>query len=425
MEQSGLSASVSPVEPGQRIQALDVLRGFALLGIVLMNIEAFVGPLMAALGGIDTSLAGWNLWVDAAIYILVQGKFYALFSLLFGIGFALLLQRGGSAGPPRGLVLRRMLVLLAIGAVHAFLIWAGDILLAYAALGLVLLLAFSTTPASRLRWWALGLFGLPLVFTWLFVLSVAASQADPQAAAATAQALDAQAAGYDAMVERQRQAYGPGGSYGEAVAANAEVVRLMFTAYLPFLGPLLMAYFLAGAWFVRSGVILDPLRHVDVFRRLVLLGWGVGLPLVAVGAWLVPTMDPGRVDLAMAWGSTATQVGSALMALGYMGTVVVLLQSPRISPVLQWLAPAGRMALSNYLLQSLVCTLVFHGYGLGWYEQLPRAWQVPFVLVLFTVQVLASHWWMRRFRHGPVEWLWRSLTYLHVQPMRRARAIAS
>lgn len=425
MHQSTTSAVLAPVEPSRRIPALDVLRGFALLGILLMNIEGFVGPLMAALGGIDASLSGPDLWADVAIFILVQGKFYALFSLLFGMGFALMLARARSAGQPaRGAVMRRLLVLLAIGTLHAFLVWAGDILMAYATLGLVLLLAFADTPARRLPGWALGMFCLPIVFTWLFVLSMPSAPADPGAAAAAAQALESQAQGYEGMIERQRAAYGPGGSYRETVAANAEVVRLMFTSYMPFLGPLLLSFFLAGAWFVRTGVILEPSRHAGVFRRLMLLGWGLGLPLVVTGAVLVPTIDPVRLDLSMAWGSTATQVGSALMALGYLGTIVVLLESPRIAPLLDRLAPAGRMALSNYLLQSVVCTLVFYGYGLGWFEQLPRAWQVPFVLVLFALQVIASEWWMQRFRHGPVEWLWRSLTYLRAQPMRRLPVLA-
>lgn len=420
MDRPDAPVKLSPVESTARIQALDALRGFALLGILLMNIEGFVGPLMAALGGIDASLQGPDLWADVAIYILVQGKFYALFSLLFGMGFALILERARRAGrPARGLMLRRMLVLLAIGSVHAFLVWAGDILMAYATLGLVLLLFFDKMPASRLRWWALGMFALPIGLTWFYVLPVVASHADPATAAAMSQALDAQALAHEAIIERQRLAYGPMGSYAEAVSANAEVVRLTFTSYMPFLGPLLLAYFLAGAWFVRAGVVLDPSRHLGVFRRLMLLGWGLGLPLVLIGAWWVPTMDPGRVDLAMAWGSTATQVGGALMALGYLGTVVFLMQSARAAPLLRWLAPAGRMALTHYLLQSLVCTLLFYGYGLGGFERLGRAWQVPFVLLLFTLQVLASHWWMRRFQHGPVEWLWRSLTYLGVQPLRR------
>jgi uncharacterized protein len=112
--------------------------------------------------------------------------------------------------------------------------------------------------------------------------------------------------------------------------------------------------------------------------------------------------------------------GGTLMCLGYMAWIVRGLQSPAMAPRLGRLAPAGRMALTNYLAQSLVCTFIFSGYGLGYFEQLPRAWQLPFVLGFFTLQVLASHWWLARFRFGPMEWLWRAATYLQWPPMRRA-----
>src|SRR5690606_29073303 len=117
-------------------------------------------------------------------------------------------------------------------------------------------------------------------------------------------------------------------------------------------------------------------------------------------------------------------LGSGLMCLGYLGWLVAFFKGPG-ARLGAWLAPAGRMALTNYLMQSVVCTLVFYGYGLGWYGQLPRAWHVPFALVLFVLQVLLAHVWLARFRFGPMEWLWRSATYLRPQPMRlRAQPVA-
>jgi len=197
---------------------------------------------------------------------------------------------------------------------------------------------------------------------------------------------------------------------------------MMFLGYLPIFGPTILGLFLIGAWFVRSGAIANPAANPALFRNLALLGGFLGLPLVVLGAWLMPTMDPGRVDLIVAVATTANLLGSLLMALGYLAGVVLLLQVARWAARLAVLAPAGRMALTNYLTQSVVCTLVFYGYGLGLYEQLPRFWQVPFVLALFCAQVALSHWWLARFRFGPAEWLWRTLTYLKLQPMRIDRA---
>ena len=131
---------------------------------------------------------------------------------------------------------------------------------------------------------------------------------------------------------------------------------------------------------------------------LLLVLWLVALLTALVGAYAL------------------TAVAGLMMCLGYLAWGV------RWSRHLQWLAPAGRMALSNYLVQSIVCTLVFYGYGLGFFEHLPRMWQVPFALGLYTVQVLYSHWWLQRFRFGPAEWLWRSITYWKLQPMRRIAA---
>ena len=149
---------LAPITSGERIQALDSIRGFALLGILLMNIEGMVGPLMASMSGVDPALTGADRWVDTAIYLLVQGKFFPLFSMLFGMGFAIMLARAQAAGRPFVAVyLRRVLALLAIGLAHAFFVWAGDILVTYALMGLVMLTFFRGTPQSRLPKWGIAL----------------------------------------------------------------------------------------------------------------------------------------------------------------------------------------------------------------------------------------------------------------------------
>ena len=145
------TSALDPIAASERIEAMDVLRGFALLGILLMNIEAFVGPLAAALDGLNPALTGVDRTVDAAIYILVQGKFYLLFSLLFGMGFGVMMQRAATRGSAFGaLYLRRTLALLAFGVVHLLLIWSGDILVAYALIALPLLLIFRSVPVGHL-----------------------------------------------------------------------------------------------------------------------------------------------------------------------------------------------------------------------------------------------------------------------------------
>jgi uncharacterized protein len=408
----------TPVAADERIEAMDVLRGFALLGILLMNIEAFVGPLFAAITGLDPSLDGADRVADALIYILVQGKFYTLFSLLFGMGFAVMIARAHAAG--RGFVpvyLRRTLALLAFGLAHALLVGSGDILTVYALIALLLLL-FRNTPQSRLPKWGIALYLVPVVLMLATGFLSTLAQGDPQAAASMNAAFAEQGRIMDEGLQAQRQAYGSG-SYAEAVAQRGEDLKLFLGHVGSAMGWQILGLFLLGAWFVRSGAIARPAEFPRLYARLRWLALPAGLAMVLASFALMPTMDFSRMDMAAGAATALAMAASLLMCLGYAAWLVRGLQSPRWAGVLGLLAPAGRMALTNYLTQSIVCTLVFYGYGLGYFEQLSRAWQVPFVLALFALQVAFSHWWLGRFRYGPAEWLWRTATYGRLPPMRR------
>ena len=405
-----MQAKLAPVAVPERVEVMDVLRGFALLGILLMNIEGFVGPLMESVTGVNVRFGGADRWMDAAIYVLVQGKFITLFSLLFGMGFAVMLERANATGASgTALYARRLLALLGIGLAHALLIWSGDILLTYALLGFVLLLFFRRTPVSRLPKWGIALYVLPLLLTFAMAGFATLAQHDPQAAAEFQKGMAAQAQQIAALIDGERQAYGSG-TYAQAVAQRAADTGAML-GFLVFFGPALLGVFLFGAWFMRSGTIRNSAAHLPLFRRLRNLGFGIGLPLMLWSAWSHPTMNFSEMSIASAAAQAAAQVANLLLMLAYLSAIVLAMQQPAWARRLRWLAPAGRMALTNYLLQSVVCTLVFYGYGLGYFERLPRAWQPLFVLALFSLQVVFSRWWLSRHRYGPMEWLWRWLTY--------------
>lgn len=413
-------AIAGPIARRERLQALDVLRGFALLGILLMNIEAFVGPLNAALLGIDPGLRGADRAVDVVNEWLVRGKFFPLFSLLFGMGFVVMRERAEARGADAtGPYLRRMLALLLIGVLHAVLVWSGDILVGYALAG-VLLLLFRRTPVARLPAWGVALYAVPVLLAWLVALSVLAAQADP-ALAASIQADGAKLqAQFLQVAEAQRQAYGAG-SYADAVLQRLADTRAQL-GYFPFAGPMYLGLFLIGAWFMRSGALRDPPAHRALFARLRAWGLLAGLPAAALGLWLVPGMDMSQPGVRAALATTLTHGGGLLACLGYMAAIVLALQHPAWARRLAWFAPAGRMALTNYLMQSVICTLVFYGYGLGAFERLPRTWQPLFAIALFAAQVAGSRWWLARYRFGPMEWLWRWATYGVPPPMRLATA---
>ena len=399
------STTLTPVSLPERLDNLDVLRGLALLGIALMNVEFFTRPLMDLSGGIAPGARGLDWLADAFVYVFVRGKFWTLFSLLFGMGFAVMLARAQAAG--RGFVpvyLRRTAGLLLFGLVHALLVWSGDILVSYALTALVLLAFFRDTPTGRLWKWGTWIWG---AITGLMLLGSGAMLAMGDAAQ------DPGAAEGAALVESLRAgeiaAYS-GGSYAAATA-----MRMRYFVHAlgnnVFMVPLVLGMFLVGAWLVRSGAMERPSAHLPLFRRLAWSGGIAGLALTALSVAIEsnPVAAGGMPSADAMLAMTLHLAGSPLLALAYLAVVVLALQHG--AAWLRALAPAGRMALTNYLGQSVIGTLVFYGYGLGLWGEVSRAWQVLGVVVVFALQLAFSRWWLARFRLGPLEWLWRAFTY--------------
>ena len=413
------AARNSPVPGDERLVLLDVLRGFALLGIFLMNIEGMTAPFEKAVTGIDPVHTGIHYWVDAAIYVLVQAKFYPLFSMLFGMGFALMMARAADAGRPfAGLYLRRTLALWVFGILHVAFVWTGDVLNSYAMLALVMLACFRGTPVSRLPKWGIALMMVPAVLLVSFGALMSLAMSVPEAAAEMQKMTGEARAVAATTIESQRLALGSG-TFMEATAVRLAALPTLIGAMFIF-GWQILGLFLLGGWFVRSGAISRPQDFDRLYARLRWVALPLGLAFTLVAVWLKPTLDLAFIDIGQGMAMALHMVGGTLMCLGYLAWIVRGMASARAAARLAWLAPAGRMALTNYLTQSVVSSLVFYGYGLGYFEQMPRAWQVVYVLAFFVVQVLLSHAWLARFRFGPMEWLWRAITYLCLPAMRRA-----
>jgi uncharacterized protein len=391
--------------PAARVAAMDVLRGLALLGILLMNLEGFAGPPAQMGTGVDPALRGMDRWADAAIYVLVQGKFIALFSLLFGAGFAVMVTRaeheGGSLGAVWG---RRCAGLLLIGLLHAVLVWSGDILVTYALCGWVLL-AFREILGGLLAWIGVGIFLIPAGVSLLAGLADLSMAGD----ATWQHALQEQAEHAARLASAQVQAY----AHGSFLAATAQRLQDLGNtlSMLPMTGAQVLGLFLIGAWL--GPVLSRPQTHVRVLGWMRWGGLPLGLLLMLGAVALTPWIEPGRADLRTCVAAALAAAASLPLCLGYVGWVMRWLAAGRSGWITASLAAAGRLALSNYLLQSLVCVGVFYGYGLGAFG-LGRLWQVLFALALFAVQLLLSRWWLARGRLGPAEWLLRALTYARV-----------
>lgn len=393
--------------------ALDVLRGFALFGILLVNFEWFTRALPEIVLGPAPGHAGLDRAVDFAISTLATGKFYAIFSMLFGAGFALMLDRATTREAPFwGTYLRRLAMLAVIGALHVTLVWAGDILLTYAIVGFLMVLLFRSTPTPRLWKWALALILLPMLLAGFFGLLMGLAQMDPNAAAAISAEMAKSRAELDAAIEASRNAYAAG-SFGEVVAQRWRDWAFGASHFLFWVPPIL-GYFLLGRWLLATGRLTDAAAHAGWYSRMRLFGIGLGLPLSAAGVGLMLGQNVMLPTPRLAGATALISIGALLLSLGWLSCVVPAARA------LAWLAPGGRMALTNYLVQSLFWTFVFYGYGLGLWEQVPR-WSHPLLVIgFFALQVLASRWWLARFRFGPAEWLWRAATYGQWPPMRGA-----
>jgi uncharacterized protein len=542
-------STLAPVGRSERIEALDVVRGFALIGILLMNIEYFNRATNDIGSGMQADLSGANYWFSWIVQYFVVGKFWTIFSLLFGMGFAVMLMRAETA--QRSFLvpyMRRIAALAVFGALHFILLWPGDILFSYAVGALALLVVLygrgrfillaiallaGAGIASGWEWpfviagclayfgacaWYLrapervnlfrrgipifkiitrvlmtgaaaallaGLFapGLPRqarvalpivggailllailmarfhqpvearpwrmgVALYFFGISIMTSFGaaqyyfpDPIDAVVASRPLAAPVkkpvTELEKATERHREREKERaehkaematelkvltkGSYGDAVSMRAKEFVKHAPEQFGF-ATLLIGMFLLGLWFVRAGVMTNPRAHLPLFRKLAMYALPLGVGMGLAGSLIATHGVPGVVNgFQFAFG--LLMLGNLPACLGYVSVIVLMLHSASGLSRIRVLAPFGRMALTNYLTHSLVFTTIFYGYGLGYFG-IERIWQFACVLAMVAFQIPFSHWWLARFRYGPMEWLWRAITYWQIPPMRIGQTAA-
>ena len=388
-------------KPGRLLQ-LDVLRGIAVFGILLVNIWSFAwGSLSLRYGTLPVQPPVLDQLVIFGVAALAQLKFYPIFAFLFGAGFALqtrsLRRRLGSWEQAQAAYRRRLRWLLAFGLLHGFLIWSGDVLTSYAVAGMLILpLASARLSRVRNRAWLVAA-GFLLFMCLLIPLG------QPGGAPDTAREL---------LAFADRHAiYTQGGAWGVArLRANDFLVSLLYAAVML---PHIIVLFLLGILSVRCGWLTRPHRHLVLWRRVRAVGLGVGLPfnLLAAGAIAWQVADPYQTVFDTALFEVGLFAGGPVLAAGYVAAL--MLAGPFMLRWLgAWLAPVGRMALSNYLLQSLIGTWLLQGPGLGWGATLRPAEMLGLAVVIMASQLLLSRYWLRHFRQGPMEALWRRLARL-------------
>ena len=405
--QPASAAALSPTNREERIALLDVLRGFAIFGILFFNMSFFSAPLDLQQAGLEWGSGTADRVMEVLIRFFVQGKFYSLFSFLFGLGFGLQMMRAETRGVRFvPLYRRRLLALLLIGLVHGYLIWMGDILTLYALLGFVLFL-FRRRQSKTLLLWAGVFFLIPFLLS-IGMVAAAGSGDGPGPFGNREDFL--------ILAENSFQAYGSG-SFADIMAQRAQDAAFVTMGGLFGSGGIL-AMFLLGVYFARRRLFHDAADSLPFFRRLWFWGLGLGLVGNLVFALTWEYVDPLRPSGWALVGGVAYMLGAPGLCFFYISSFVLLWQNPAWQRRLSPLAAVGRMALSNYLFQSVVCTMIFYRYGLGLYGQVGPALGVGLAVVIYAIQFPLSRWWLGRFKFGPAEWVWRSLTYGKFQPMR-------
>ena len=400
-----------PIDPGKRIEAIDMVRGFALFGVLLVNMYNF-GAASPLWTGLENELF---FSLKRAFF---ETKSWRLFSFLFGLGVSMQWFRLKVSGRSWVLLyLRRMIILFLFGAGH-MLFYDGDILMLYAELGLILLL-FWKLPSRLLLIIAIGLLAVFPISRTIEAIEIS-SHTDNSQVTLNVEELEAR------RNELLRTHPYSVGSIGEVMAFNAK-----FIPPNPVRGPLgpesnlaFFAMFLIGLYAGKSRLFENIEAHLSVFKLV--LKWGLVVGFIGITTERILALGWGYEvfgDFRNSWpielmGSLAFTYGSTALAIGYASIIVLVSRNYRWRRFVSLFGPVGRLALTVYLTQSLIFTTMFYGYGFGLLEQMGPFAVTIAAIFIFSLQVVVCSWWVRRYRFGPVEWLWRALTYLRLPSMK-------
>lgn len=372
----------TPMQEKNRTIAIDVLRGFALLGILLVNMSNFHSPVLYM-----DSFKYWPSHVDQFfsnfVELFAQGNFYPLFAFLFGYGAMIIAERSQMKGiyfPT--FFARRLAILLVIGCTHAFLIWNGDILITYAIVGVFFIFFYKLSGNALLR---LGMF----VYTIPVLINLFTIQAQQQFISnpnAVHTSIETYSSGIIEIIKQRVADWAYMNLEVSAISLSVGVFGLM----------------LMGAAFSKLRLLVEVDKHKNLLRGLLIVGFLLGFgPRIAFFLQLDNFF----------FMILQEHFSGAFIALFYMTTIVLLAQTKFGHKLLHPLSHVGRLSMSNYLLQSICMTFIFYSYGLGLYGSISYTTGFVLVFAFFILQIFISKWWAKRFHFGPVEFVWRWATY--------------
>jgi len=405
------TVTLQPTQEKERILSLDILRGIAVLGILVMNIQSFSMISQAYMNPTAFGdLTGLNKWVFIFGDVFFNLKFMALFSMMFGAGIILITDKAlKKTGRSAGLHYRRNFWLLLIGLLHAHLIWYGDILVPYALCGFIVFLFRKKKPKTQL---IMGIIILS-IGSLLYIFNGFSLPYMPE------EAVKGIRTNWVASPEMMKEEInGYTGTYTEQTTVRSHSALMMETnVFLFYFLWRVSGLMLIGMALYKWGILVAK-RSRSFYKRGFLWSIIPGLLLVIYGN--IKNFEHNwSFEYSMFLGSQYNYWGSLLLVYSYICLVMLFVQSNILDRLKDRLAAVGRMALTNYLLQSIICIFIFYGIGLGLYGQVSRTFQLLIVLGIWILQLLYSKPWLKRYYFGPFEWLWRSLTYLRWQRFKK------
>lgn len=411
---------MTPTTSKNRIVEIDILRGFALFGILVVNMLVFSSDYIAE----------HKIWSDTAnltflriVELFIENKFYRIYSFLFGLGFALFIIRGESKGSKLIKIYIRRLLILTIFAVIHTLTWEGDILFQYAILGFLLI------PFRKLN--------LKRIFVWIVIFSIVPltfqvydgiNEAITKESKSKIQQVDT------SEIKKKQQSPSKrellievlqNGSYYDVAKQNANrfISYSLKDIWWLFEGIFLM--FLIGFYVGKRGYFQNILKYKILFRRFFLWTFPVGLTAMIVTALISDTWHFEPIILFQSKPKyieviafAIDYIGKTVLSLSYIAGLMWLLTSAKWNNILRHISPIGRMPLTNYLLQTFICVIIFYGYGFGFHGHVSPLVGLLLTILIYIAQVFFSKWWLKRYQFGPMEWIWRYLTYRKIQSMR-------
>jgi uncharacterized protein len=404
--------TAAPVAERDRLVSMDVLRGFVLLGIFVMNIQSFSMPISAYMNPTSYGdLTGANWWVWVVSHVFFDQKFMTIFSLLFGAGVLLMTGRAGDDGGR--LHRRRMGWLVLFGLLHAHLLWYGDILYTYGMCGLVAYFFRHAAPRTLL------VAGAAFILVGLLLPVGLGAIMPPEE---LTKIRDESWQPTAEVRERELNAY-RGGPLAQAAHRSPEALLFQTFYFFLFAFWKVFGLMLVGMALLKLDVFTAR-RPVSFYLKFAAVNLAIGLPVVIYGMW--QNFAHGwSVEYSMFLGAGYNYVGSTFVSFGYIGLFMAIVAAGAVRALTARLAAVGRMAFSNYIMQTVIATTIFYGHGFGLFGSVERTGQAAIVLAVWALQLALSPIWLRHYQFGPLEWVWRSLTYGERQPMKRGSRLAA